>query len=127
MGVNSEQLGGAHDPLPGTFRSVSTELNAEGMRYAQKRKVSTTRKCCEMWPVAVKSATFEIWFASPGPTTVVWRVRPRELRPLKNSLTGAVISALLYAYDAFNSSREKALCKLTRSVGMDVRMRSARL
>src|SRR5207302_4341447 len=40
--------------------SVSIDLKRSGIRYLQKRKVSTNRKCSDKCTVALKSATFEM-------------------------------------------------------------------
>ena len=43
--------------------------------------------------VTVKSVTFEMRVAWPGPVTVSWRMSERWMSPLKDSFNGAFMSA----------------------------------
>ena len=73
-------------------QSVSAETKACGIRYAQKRKVSTSRTCADSWKLPLKSATLEMAVACAGPVTLSCRMSERDISPLKNSSSGAVMS-----------------------------------
>src|ERR1700752_4521837 len=76
-GTSREHAGGLHELNPGIAQSVSVEVKLCGIRYAQKRRVSASRRCFVRRNDIPKSAMFEMRSAFPGPVTVNWRIYVR--------------------------------------------------